>query len=396
MMTNSHIRYRLPLPVLSTLIAFAANLGFTVGPVSLSFFFGILLIAVVFLSFPKYAVIRKDMQLLLFFSALSFVGLFFSPVSIDGTTLFVGLQIVYWFLLANVFSNICGVVETKVFQEGVILVLLILFVTFFFLSDNSLFTENSASCIVVAIWPLGLFFFSKKVRLFYVLFVVFTLYIIGSRTGIFLIIAQIGAYFLIKKMSAKRLVASMLLLALVLSLLSQPKIRLSIAEVVFPDDTDMQMLIETPETVFQLDKSWVQRRIQQEKSKQVMRHYPIFGIGALNFTKYNIDINVSEFEDVDGRVLSAEMGRSDNRSSHNSYYQMLAENGIVGSLIIIFVFLSILVRLYNRRGVSEVFVILLISALGLFANLYMVSMFWGTSTWILLGIYSGFARLRIV
>lgn len=395
-MINNQKLYKHPFPLISTLIAFAANMGFTVGPVSLSFFLGLLLIVIVYVSFPHYAIIRKDMRLLLLFSLFSIISLVISPVSIDASTIFVGFQIIYWFILANIFSNICNIVENSIFQKGIILAIIIYFLTFYFLSENNnYFTENSASCVVVAIWPLGLSLFKNKLRILYFLFVVFSLYIIGSRTGILLVLVQIIAFLLVRKISAKKMVASLISIAFVFFLISLPKVRSIIAEIVFPEDVGMQTLIETPEAVFQLDKSWVQRRIQQEKSKQVMSQYPLFGIGPLNFTKYKIDINTSKVEDVDEVVLDAEMARSENRSSHNSYFQMFAENGIIGTLIAVIILLKIMTKLYSGRDDSEIFVILMVSALGLFTNLFMVSIFWGTSTWILLGIYSGYTRYRI-
>lgn len=395
-MINNQQPFKYPLPVLSSLIAFTANMGFTVGPVSLSFFLGLLLIVIVYVSFPHYAIIRKDMRLLLLFSLFSIISLVISPVSIDASTIFVGFQIIYWFILANIFSNICNIAESGIFQKGIILAIIIYFLTFYFLSgNNDYFTENSASCVVVAIWPLGLSLFKNKLRILYVLFVVFSLYIIGSRTGILLVLVQIIAFLLVRKISAKKMVASLISIAFVFFLISLPKVRSTIAEIVFPEDVGMQTLIETPEAVFQLDKSWVQRRIQQEKSKQVMRKYPFWGIGPLNFSKYNIDINTSKVEDVDEVVLDAEMARSENRSSHNSYFQMFAENGILGTLIAVIILLKIMTKLYSGRDDSEIFVILMISALGLFTNLFMVSIFWGTSTWILLGIFSGYARNKI-
>lgn len=385
--------FKYPLPFLSTLIAFTANMGFTVGPVSLSFFLGIWLIVIVYVSFPHYAIIRKDMRLLLLFSLFSIISLIISPMSIDASTIFVGFQIIYWFILANMFSNICNIVETSIFQKGIILAIIIYFLIFYILSgNNDYFTENSASCVVVAIWPLGLSLFKNKLRILYILFVVFSLYIIGSRTGILLVLTQIIAFLLVRKISAKKMITSIISIAFVFFLISLPKVRSTIAEILFPEDVGMQTLIETPEAVFQLDKSWVQRRIQQEKSKQVMRKYPFWGIGPLNFSKYNIDINTSKVEDVDEVVLDAEMARSENRSSHNSYFQMLAENGIIGTLLAVIILLEIMTKLYGRRDESEIFVILMVSALGLFMNLFMVSFFWGTSTWILLGVFCGYAR----
>lgn len=389
--------YKYPLPLLSAFIALTANLGLSAGPVSLSFFAGLLLVGIVYVSFPQYAIIRKDMRLLMLFSTLSLLSLIFSPVSIDGTTIFTGLQIVYWFLLANIFSNMCKVVESKIFLQSILLTIFIIGMAFIVLSKkNDFFTENGASCIVVTIWPLGLFLVKNELKAIYILIIILILYLIGSRTGIILVLLQLICFFFVRKISAKKMVVSLATISIFVSLLSLPDIRLSIAEAVFPNDRGMQILIETPEVVFQMDKSWVQRRIQQEKSKQLTKSYPILGIGPLNFPRYNINIDTSGMSDVDDSILKVEFRDSDSRSSHNSYYQMMAENGIVGFIIVLFIMARIVVKLYNRRDESEGNVILLISAIGLFTNLFMVSLFWGTSTWMLLGIYSGYNRKIIV
>lgn len=188
------------------------------------------------------------------------------------------------------------------------------------------------------------------------------------------------------------MVASLIIIAGVFYLLTLENVRLKIAEVVFPEDRSMQILIETPEIAFQMDKSWVQRRIQQEKCKQVMSMFPVFGIGPLNYEKYNINIDISKITDVDDARLKNQLMYSDNRSTHNSYYQLLAENGILVFLIVISIILGILVKLFSKRKEGEIYIILLISSFGLFSNLFMLSGFWGTNTWLLIGIYKGYTR----
>ena len=154
----------------------------------------------------------------------------------------------------------------------------------------------------------------------------------------------------------------------------------------------MGVLIKNPELALQFDKSWVQRRIQQEKCKQVFTKNPFLGVGPLNGVEYNINIDVSKIDNVDDRILSAEYDRSTSRSTHNSYYQMLAENVLLGFPLIAFFLVRTIYFLYKKRYNSKTTIWILGAFLGMCVNLYMVSAFWGSLTWILLGVYAGFGK----
>lgn len=393
-MKDSTINYDTRLLILASILMLTANLGFLkAGPLSISFFFGAIFIILVYFSFPKYAIIKGDMRSLMIVVALSLISLILSPVGFDGSSVFSGFQIVYWFILAVIFSNICKIIETRFFSICVVVAIFIICSSFLLISgENDFFTENTASCIVVTLWPFGLYLFKKKIRLLYILYIFFALLVIGSRTGIILVLLQMIIFYFIRRISAKQMVASLIIIAGVSYLLTLENVRLKIAEVVFPEDRSMQILIETPEIAFQMDKSWVQRRIQQEKCKQVMSMFPVFGIGPLNYEKYNINIDISKITDVDDARLKNQLMYSDNRSTHNSYYQLLAENGILVFLIVISIILGILIKLFGKRKEGEIIIILLISSFGLFSNLFMLSGFWGTNTWLLIGIFKGYTR----
>ena len=386
-----------PIKVLAALLFCTANITMLkAGPVSFSFFLGVLLIFFVFTRFPYYARVNKDMWPWLLLVGLSIFGLLLSPVSLDGTSLFTLIQLVYWFLIANIFSNISLVLSEKLFIKAILFAMAVIGLVFcFFPGEDGPLSENESSFIVVVAWPLGLFYFYKWKRYVYVLLVAFLLFLIGSRTGIILLLIQLIGFFLIKKLESKNMIRLLVFFLIGYLLISNSNVRLFVAEKVFPEDEEMQMVIETPELVLQMDKSWVQRRIQQEKCKQVAGEYPILGIGPLNLVRYNIDIDVSKL-DVDNSILDIEYHRSFQRSSHNAYFQLMAENGIIGITLVLFVFIKLLYHYYKIREDDENHIIMMLSMIGMFINLFMLSGFWGTNTWLMLGLYIGYIRNRMI
>lgn len=388
------IRNKQLIVFLSAVMAFTANMPILkVGPFSLSFFFGAMLIAFILLTNPHMITIHKDLKglfMLVFFSIFSLV---LSPLDMSGSTVFVLIQIVYWFLLACIFSNIYEVSGTTSYLKSVILVLfIILFVFSVSPGEDGPLSQNESSFIAVTIWPLGLKFFDRWKKVPYIAMSLVLVYLIGSRTGLLIFMLQLFALYAIARISSKTIMRLLILMGLGFALISNISIRGYIAEKLFPESYDMQLLIQEPSIAFQMDKSWVQRRIQQEKCKQVFAKHPLIGVGPLNVEHYNININTSKMNDVDDAILRLELKDSTNRSAHNSYYQMLAENGFIGVTIVVFLLGGIIVRLYKNRYLSDMNIYIIISAIGLYINLYMVSAFWGTNTWMLLGLYLGYGK----
>lgn len=380
--------------LLSALITFSANMPILkVGPLSLSFFFGICLIITVLLIKPRYSKINKDSNELLILIILSVFALIFSPVEFNGSTLFSVLQIFYWFILSIIFSNIYKIAETRLYLLANMVVLIIIFIIFIlYPGEHGPLSQNESSFIAVSLWPFGLKLYTRWKKSAYILFSLILIYLIGSRTGLIICLIQLLSIYALTKFSSKTFLRFLSSIVVGIILISSMNVRRNIAEVLFPDATDMQLLIENPNIAFQMDKSWVQRRIQQEKCKQVFKNYPLLGIGPLNVQKYRIFINPSNMHDVDDSILALEYQNSTNRSAHNSYFQFLAENGLIGIILGIIILYRILKGLYKNKNISYMNIIVLVSAIGLFINLYMVSALWGTNTWILIGLYLGYSR----
>ena len=71
---------------------------------------------------------------------------------------------------------------------------------------------------------------------------------------------------------------------------------------------------------------------------------------------------------------------------------MVAENGVLGFPLIVFFLLRTVYFLYKKRFESKSVIWVLGACLGMELNLFMVSAFWGSFTWILMGIYSGYGK----
>lgn len=365
-----------------------------IGPMSASFFVGIILIVYIVTSKSKYFGVRKDLRVLLWFTFFSIVSILISPVSLDFTGLFTIVQIVYWFILAMVFYNICSIIEQRSVRKTIIISILLIGAVFIFHrpEEGGFLSENEASYIVISAWPIGLIGLTKWKCIIYTIASFIILFVIGSRTGLIIFLLQVSIFLFVERVASKKIVATLFIIAGSIALISNEKFREVFADTIFPDNYEMGALIKNPELALQLDKSWVQRRIQQEKCKQVFKKHPLLGVGPLNVAKYNFNIDVSKINDVDDRILNAEYDRSTARSTHNSYYQMIAENGILGLPLIVFFLLRTIYLLYKKRFESKTIIWVLGACLGMELNLFMVSAFWGSFTWILIGVYAGYGK----
>lgn len=368
---------------------------FKIGPISLSFFVGLLLIVYILTKRPQYISLRKDLKVLLWFAVISILSILISPVTLDFSSLYTIVQISYWLVLTIIFYNISTIVENRIIWRSIIFSLLVIGAIFILIrpqEEGGIMSENEASYIVISIWPLGLINLKKYKRIIYCIAAFIILFIIGSRTGLIIFLLQILVFLFAEKLASRKLALGVLVLLGTSILVSNERFREQIADTIFQDNYEMGVLIKNPELALQFDKSWVQRRIQQEKCKQVFTKNPFLGVGPLNGVEYNINIDVSKIDNVDDRILSAEYDRSTSRSTHNSYYQMLAENGLLGFPLIAFFLVRTIYFLYKKRYNSKTTIWILGAFLGMCVNLYMVSAFWGSLTWILLGVYAGFGK----
>lgn len=327
------------------------------------------------------------MSSLLFFAFTGCISLLLSPCDITLSSLYVAFQLIYWFVLSNIICNSLSLINIKSVALTCVTTLIILFIITFL--APTLLSENETSYIIVLLWPIGLLSFKNLLKIIYVLFIILFSVINGSRTGIVLILMQVAIMLLlIINRRVKLLKKTIIFIIMVVSLLSFSSVRNYISSTFFYNQPIIASIVEKPSVAFSLDKSWVQRQLQIQKCKQIFAAYPIIGIGPLNAQNFVVDINTDKLTNVNDNILSIEYADSFNRSTHNSYYEILAEVGIVGIILILFILVSTLMKLLK---LSDDIIVnqCIVTLCGLLINLYMVSSFFGTHTWIMIGLLVG-------
>lgn len=356
-----------------------------VGLFSVSFIFGSSLILYSFGKSIRFLKPRGFMWFLVSYVIIAYISLMLTDVAFTWKHLQRCIQLSYWLMLAMFVYNVYPIIDKKMLSKVVgisVIILILLDVTAMPMSQNGV----AFSCIILG--PIGYYGIRRYwVKVLYSILLLFLMILNGSRTGFVLCFCESILFFLFFTPLLRRYVRLFLIIGTVLLLsMNIEVIRVSIGELIMPLNEDVGMLLKDPDAVFRNDTSWLQRKAQVQKGKQIFEEYPWFGVGFMNFVEYDILIDISGI-DTDRNTIR----NIDNRSSHNSYISLLGETGILGLGTIICMFIAFmylfLSRLSNLGGTFEACVF--ISFIGLLIYFYTVSGFLGTSPWIMYGLIGG-------
>jgi len=159
-----------------------------------------------------------------------------------------------------------------------------------------------------------------------------------------------------------------------------------------------QLIRQEGEGNWAYDKSLMLRLLMTEKAIDIFKSYPLFGIGPNMFTSYNSELTaLSKYY----RLGSYSNDYYNTRSTHGSYYQVLAEFGFFVFVFIIIILFVPLIYLFktlfnNQMHVNSIF---LISLLGISLHFFAISALTGTISWVVIGIawnvYDNKSKLNI-
>lgn len=359
------------------------------GLFSFSFLIGLFLITLTLNKTPSLTQPKGLMWYLFAFLIAAAVSILFSEISIKFIQIKFYIQTIYWFLLAVIVSNIYPFINKRSLSKyvlGATILLLILYVVGFRKNMPQNFVAFSA--IISA--PLGYYYLNKnwqKILLAIILF--FLLLLNGSRTGALVCLLQAILILLLTiPFFTKYIKLSLLAITLAILFLNLEPVRKSLGSAVLPYNQELGLLLKNPDLVMSTDKSWLIRKAQIQKGKQIFKEHPILGIGYFNFVNYEVKMNLSEI----GIKFRAK--NIDNRSAHNSYIAILSETGILGFLPIMFFFLLNLIyffRYINNIG-NSFEACVFVSFIGLLIYFYTISSFVGTSSWIMYGLIYGASK----
>lgn len=136
------------------------------------------------------------------------------------------------------------------------------------------------------------------------------------------------------------------------------------------------------------DKSYLVRKALQQKGWELFVDNPITGVGFGGFQRYAVDV------DLPARIAYYTSERFNSRSSHNSWVQLLAETGLLGTLPMMVLLAGLLLeggRLARRnanRGDPWPSAILA-TLIGMCTHMWVISAITGTHTWYIFGVCAG-------
>lgn len=359
------------------------------GVFSLSFIFGASLIFICLAKTPWLLKPTGSMWFLFTFLGIALLSLLFAETPITGGDIKIYIQSIYWFLLATVVYNFYPLINKQKLSKYVFWSVLIL-LTLFVIGFRKGMSQNAVAFSVIIIAPLGFYFLKRLwVKIAFAALLVFLILLNGSRSGAAISFGQSALLILFSVPAFKRYMKlSLLAFAFLIAFFTSESTLGIIGNAIYNYNPRLGELMTNTEFVLRNDMSWLQRKAQVQKGKQIFEKHPVLGIGYTKFSEYDIVIDESKIESDRG------LRNIDNRSSHNSYINWLAETGLLGIGVMLGLFITILLTFWkNLNMLPNTFESsLFIAFVGMLIYFYTISAHLGTSTWIMYGIIAGGAN----
>ena len=136
------------------------------------------------------------------------------------------------------------------------------------------------------------------------------------------------------------------------------------------------------------DKSWLLRKLMIDKGLEILPKHPFFGVGAGNFSYYDAELpSMYDYE----RLTSRSVGYYNSRSAHNSYIQILTDFGLVGFIIFMMILLRPISVLFMGLVQKRISLNLLpiVALLGISIHFYAIAAITGAIPWFVIGLSLG-------
>lgn len=355
------------------------------GVFSASFIFGASLILITLSRKPALLKPKGMMWFLFAFLLIALLSLVFSELPLTFGHFKLYIQTVYWFLLAVIVFNLYPFINKRILSKYVlfsVFLLLLLYVL-----GLKVGSQNAVAFTVIILAPLAYYYIKNFwIKVVFASLLVFLMLLNGSRSGAIISFVQSGLIILLTLPKLNKYFKTIsIIFVLLIGLFTTETMLSTVGSAIYPYNDRLGELMMNTEYVLRNDMSWLQRQAQIQKGKQIFAEHPVLGVGYTNFLAYDVNIDEREIE------ADRSLRNIDNRSSHNSYINWLAETGALGFGPMIFFFITILTFFWKRiqylPGQFES--TLFVSFLGMLIYFYTISAYLGTSTWIMYGIIAG-------
>jgi O-antigen ligase len=312
-------------------------------------------------------------------------------------------QFLYWIILAQYVCSNYKRIDWFSISKWLLIGLIVSIIGFYiypvevntFLFDfTSQLSRNSFIFNFLCFLPLSFWYIieSKVKRYRFILMFLFLLAIFftNGRSGFILIIVQIifigMIIFPAKQRFFKLLMIGFVGLFIVWQASEDSKFLTGLARTIDNINPRTAELIkkEGSEGNLAIDKSWLVRKLMVSKSIEIVKEHPLWGIGWLHFSRYKAPLKeLSNYP----RLAGFGPDHYNALSSHNSYAQYLAEGGIFGFGILMYVFLTILIFFLKKLLFQQLdfYDLPLIAFFVMALYFYSIAVITGAGTWFIIG-----------
>lgn len=393
--------------------------------VSFSFFIFIFILIKLKFNYRNFRIIKlvdfTDYSIVLFLF-WSFFSSLTTPNDVKNSNLsfdfLLNSQLVYWCVLFLFIKNNFERIDFKLIGKYIFIssFLLIFFFYFFQFKMNLLFVEissvkarNAFVYQIETILPLVLFYIENFARFRKLL--IFVFYLVSAlmsngRAGTIILSINFLFFLIVTKFINKYIFIGLVLFLFIqneFKIVDSEKILSAIGESIKPYNPRIaNLLVQEEDGDLDFDKSWIERQIHISKGLEIFEKFPIKGVGFGNFSEFTSDYANIDLKDyvVNGsvRITEKSLQSFNNRSSHNSYIQILAEFGLIGLILYFCVLLKLVLGSVNYiffNYLSFKFLdLILICTLSILLHNWVVSAFVGANTFAILGMSYGYLKSK--
>lgn len=318
------------------------------------------------------------------------------------------IQYTYWVIVGVFFIQYYKFIDFYTLSKVVLIGLILSIICYYFipfrfktavLDVNLNPSRNAFVFTLLSSIPFSFLYINLKYKWYKKIFfiIIFTLSMLftNGRSGgvlIFLEIILIIIFIFPKYLKTFRIAALIVFIFSILITASPQGIREDFANLVGGVNPRLKALILAEEGDVEgdlsQDRSWLHRVLMIDKSFEIYKMYPIFGIGPNNFIYYDSELaTIDNYERLGGETIEW----YNNRSAHNSYIQVLSEMGICGLIILILILLFPIVFFIKKiyHGNYNIMLLPFIGLIGISFHFYAICSLTGAIPWFLFGICWG-------
>lgn len=248
---------------------------------------------------------------------------------------------------------------------------------------------------LLAIIPINYYYlFKSRTKIFnivaYTLFILVIMLLTNGRAGFLILVIELLFIYSIYNINFSKYLYMILIPVLIINISSAElveEISDNIAETIQPISPRVSELIrgEGESGDLSSDKSWLVRQLMIDKGFEIVKKYPLTGLGPNNFSFYDADmIYLRNYP----RLFGYGPRFYNSLSAHNSYIKLISEIGVIGFLVFIIIIYKPLNYFFRkiRNGSVSINDIPYISLIGICIHFFVFSALAGAISWFVIGL----------